>query len=138
MKIFFDTNVYIAEALLGGTAELLIASTSHARWRIFVNDHVLEEIERVMVEQLKCSPRLARLTRDRCRRRAVRVAEIESKHSVPADPADTPILQAAISAGVDYLVTNDKHLLAFNPHESLQIVSMTEYFELLANEGLVG
>lgn len=33
MKVFFDTNVYIAEALLGETAEALLAATESAGWR---------------------------------------------------------------------------------------------------------
>jgi hypothetical protein len=35
MKVFFDTNVYIAEALLGRAAERIIKATSAARWRIY-------------------------------------------------------------------------------------------------------
>jgi hypothetical protein len=40
-----------------------------------------------------------------------------------------------MEAGVDFLVTNDLHLLALNPYEGLRIISMTAYFELLASEG---
>ena len=34
MKVFFDTNVYVAEALLGQVAEQLIEATEQASWRI--------------------------------------------------------------------------------------------------------
>ncbi len=37
MKIFFDTNVYIAEALLGSPAELMVSVTTKASWRIFLS-----------------------------------------------------------------------------------------------------
>ena len=47
------------------------------------------------------------------------------------------ILQAALAAGADYLVTNDRHLLALHPYEGLRIISMTDYFELLRSEGLL-
>ena len=46
MKVFFDTNVYVAEALLGETAELLLQATEQASWRIYVSDYVLEESSR--------------------------------------------------------------------------------------------
>jgi len=58
-------------------------------------------------------------------------------HEVLDDPADSPILRAALDAGVDFLVTNDEHLRALDPYESLRIISMTEYFEILENEGYV-
>ena len=50
MKVFLDTNVYVAEALLGKTAEALVEATQRAGWRIVSNAHVLEEVRRVLVE----------------------------------------------------------------------------------------
>jgi predicted nucleic acid-binding protein len=50
MKVFFDTNAYVAEALLGQGASEMLAATTRVNWRIFVSDHVLEEAECVMVE----------------------------------------------------------------------------------------
>jgi len=137
MKVFFDTNVYVAEALLGQTAEVMLDATVQASWRIFVSDYVLTETERVLSDDLDFSSRLARLTRDRCRRRAVHVADLPSRHEVLEDPADSAILRAALHAGVDFLVTNDVHLLNLDPYEGLRIISMSAHYELLQDEGLV-
>jgi putative PIN family toxin of toxin-antitoxin system len=137
MKIFFDTNVYVAEAILGGSAEQMIAATIAARWRVYSSFHLLDEAERVLVDKLGLSSRLGRLTILRIRRRSTFVNLPASRHAVSSDPADSPILRAALTAGVDFLVTNDKHLLALNPYESLRIISMTDYFELLKSEQLL-
>ena len=137
MKVFFDTNVYIAEALLGQAAERILAATVAASWRIYVSNHVLEEIEHVTRDDLGFSNRLARVMRSRCCRRAIHVDEVISRHEVPDDAADTPILRAALDAGVDYLVTNDTHLLNLDPYEGLRILSMRDYYDVLANEGLI-
>ena len=50
---------------------------------------------------------------------------------MPADPDDSPILQAALAAGADYLVTNDTDLLALSGYEGLRILSMGDYYRLL-------
>jgi len=113
----------------------MLAATEQASWRIDTSETILDEIERVLVDYLGFTERLARLTRGRCARRAAYVAERPSRHEVPDDPADSPILRAALDAGMDYLVTNDEHLLQLNPYESLRIISMTEYFQILQNEG---
>jgi predicted nucleic acid-binding protein len=136
MKIFFDTNVYVAEALLGEVAEEMLAATERASWRINVSTYVLDELERVMTEELGCSSRLAFLSRRRIVRRADMVEPGASRHDVP-DVNDTPILRASLESGVDYLVTNDRHLLDLNPYEGLQIISMTEYYGILVTEGLI-
>ncbi|NOY29331.1 MAG: PIN domain-containing protein [Planctomycetes bacterium] len=101
MKVFFDTNVYVAEALLGGAAERIVAATLEARWRIFSSDYVLDETERVLSEKLDFSRRFGRMTRQRARRRATLIAPRASRHRVPHDPADSPVLGAALDAGVD-------------------------------------
>jgi putative PIN family toxin of toxin-antitoxin system len=137
MKVVFDTNVYVAEALLGEAAEAMLAATEKAQWRIYVSDAILDETEHVLVDYLGFSPRLARLTRQRCMRRAKRVSERPSRHEVADDPKDSPILQAGLEAGADYLVTNDQHLLKLDPYEGLRIISMADYLDLLKTEGHV-
>lgn len=60
-----------------------------------------------------------------------------SRHTVAEDVNDTPILRAALEAGADYLVTNDRHLLDLNPYEGLRIISMTDYHALLVDAGML-
>jgi len=135
MKVFFDTNVYVAEALLGSAATELIEGTVRLRWRILSSLYVLEETERVLVEKLGFSRRLGVLTREHVRRRAQLVPMMASRHQVPSDPADNPILATAVAAGADFLVTNDAHLLALDPYQGLRIISMTDYYQLLVDQG---
>jgi putative PIN family toxin of toxin-antitoxin system len=137
MKVFFDTNVYVAEALLGDAAARMLEATSRASWRIFISPYVLDEIERVMVERLDSSRRFALLTRKRARRRAILVEPAPSRHRVPGDPNDSPILQAALAAGADFLVTNDTVLLSLSPYEGLRIHSMSDYYRLLQDSQLL-
>jgi uncharacterized protein len=137
MKIFFDTNVYVAEALLGETAETMLSATEESSWRIYASGYVLDELERVLTEQLGFSRRLALLSRHRVIQRASMVEPGASHHKVPLDAADTPILRAAVAARADYLVTNDRHLLDLDPYEGIRIVSMAHYHQILMNEGLI-
>ncbi len=73
MKVFFDTNVYVAEALLGDAAARMARGNLSGLLAHLHQPHVLEEIERVMVERLGFSRRFALLTRRRARRRATLV-----------------------------------------------------------------
>jgi predicted nucleic acid-binding protein len=98
MKIFFDTNVYVAEALLGEMAEQLLAATHKAGWRIFCSSYVLEELERVLTETLGFSRRLGSLSRRRVLHKARLVNPGASRHEVIKDINDSPILKAALEA----------------------------------------
>lgn len=136
MKVFFDTNVYIAEALLGRAAERMIAATISARWRIYSSQHILDELQRVMT-RLGFSRRLATLTQRRIQRRSNVITVPSSRHAVERDPQDSPILRAALTCGADYLVTNDRHLLTLDPYEGIEVVSMDQYLRIIEVQGLI-
>jgi putative PIN family toxin of toxin-antitoxin system len=137
VKVFFDTNVYIAEAILGAGAERMLAATWRASWRAYCCGTVLDEVRRVLVESFGFSERLAYLTQARILRRTVLVEPGASRHRVPQDPDDSPILVAALAAGVDYLISNDMHLLAMDPCEGMRIISMDAYYRLLVEAGVL-
>lgn len=130
MKIFFDTNVHIADALLGKAASRLLSATQRAKWRMFTSQYVIDEVGHVLVDDLDFSPRLAALAQGRIVRRCTLV-KLRSSATVPHDPKDSPILQAALSCSADYLVTNDRHLLVMDPFHGLRIISMTTYIQIL-------
>jgi putative PIN family toxin of toxin-antitoxin system len=136
MKIFFDTNVYVAEAMRGSGAARMIKATQAGRWRIYFSDYVLDELEKVLNERIGLSPRLASVAREKISKRSVLVTATSSG-TVPEDAKDTPVLQAAVACGADYLVSNDRHLLALDPFHGVRIVSMDSYFQVLRNEGLL-
>lgn len=136
MKVLFDTNVYVAHALSRGAATRMIERTRVARWRIAVSPHVVDELERVLRDQLAMSRRFARLAQIDAMRHGELIEPPPSRHIVPGDPADTPVLRAAVAAGVDYLVTNDAHLLALDPYEGVKIFSMAGYVDLLRERRL--
>jgi putative PIN family toxin of toxin-antitoxin system len=136
MKVFFDTNVYVAEALLGRAAERMINATIAARWRIFTSQHLIDEVERVMA-RMGFSRRLAELSAARIKRRSKMIVPPLSRHTVQSDPQDSPILRAAIAGGVDILVTNDRHLLVLDPYEGIRIVPMDQYLRTLEDQGML-
>ena len=137
MKVLFDTNVYVSEALVGGLAERIIEKTILARWRIYVSDYILDEAQRVLSEKLGLGARYAMMVRHRIARRVEHVDPAPSRHVVPADAKDSPILNLAVSAGVDFLVTDDRHLLSIQPYEGIRIVSMRDFAQMLRDQGLL-
>lgn len=137
MKVVFDTNVYVAEALLGAAASRMVQATHTSGWRVYISTYLLDELERVLADNLGFSRRLAILSRHRIVRRSEYVELPTSRHVVPDDPNDSPILQTALAAGADYLVSNDHHLLSPDPYQGLRILSMNDYERLLIEQGIL-
>ncbi len=137
MKIFFDTNVYVGRALTGGPGHDAIRAALRGRWRVFITDYLLEEVERVLIDKLGRSARTARLVRKQIADDSRLIRTGTSRHRVPRDAKDDAILAAAVSIGVDYLVTNDKDLLDFDPYEGVRIISLKAFLVVLRNHGML-
>ena len=74
----------------------MLEATEKTSWRIGASVYLLDELERVLTEKLGFPSRLAQLSRQRAARQAVLVNPPLSRHGVPDDPGDSPILQAAL------------------------------------------
>jgi putative PIN family toxin of toxin-antitoxin system len=46
---------------------------------------------------------------------------------VEADPDDNKIVECAVSAGSEFIVTGDKHLLRMGMYDSIQIVTVADF-----------
>lgn len=136
MKILFDSNIYISEALGGAAATRVIAACRRAKWTLFTCDFQLEEIERVLTEELGYSSRFAKLTRRRVQLICNVVNVGSTRHKVDRDPNDTPILEAALIAGVDFIVTFDGDLLTMDPYEGIDIVTAGRLLTYMRQSGL--
>ena len=136
MKVFFDTNVYVADAIGGKAARETLYATWKSRWRIYASDYVLHETAHALTDYFGFSRRLARVVTTRIRSHSTRIREYGSAVVVD-DPKDSPILQGALAAKADYLVSNDRHLLGLDPFESLRIISIHAYRQLLREHGLL-
>jgi putative PIN family toxin of toxin-antitoxin system len=135
VKVLFDTNVHVSDAIHGGSATRAITETLKARWKVFVCQTILTEVERVIRTKFNRSQSFANATVETLRDVSEVAEEPLSRHHVPGDPDDTPILRAAMAAGVDYLVTGDAKLLALSPVEGVRNISLAEYLHVLQSHG---
>jgi uncharacterized protein len=135
VKDLFDTNVHVSDAIHGGSAARAITATLNARWKIFVCPTILTELDRVIRSKFSRSQSFANATIQTLRDISEVVEEPMTRHHVPGDPDDAPILRAAISAGVDYLVTGDAKLLTLSPIEGVRIITLAAYLHVLQSHG---
>ncbi len=49
--------------------------------------------------------------------------------AIQADPEDNRVLEAALAAGAEFVVSGDKHLLKLVEWKGIQVVSPTQFIE---------
>lgn len=96
--------------------------------RLFVSGYILDELVEALVEDLGRSRRFAGLSR----RAVVRLAKLVELPSfvprhVPGDPNDDPIVQTALTARADFLLTEDTEVLKLGKIRSTAVITASEF-----------
>jgi uncharacterized protein len=65
---------------------------------------------------------------------AKHVAPTEAVQAVKDDPDDNAILECAIAAGSQYIVSGDRHLLQMGTFRSIPVLKVAAFLELVAQE----
>jgi len=138
MKVVLDTNVAVSAAVSpkGPPAEIVRAWRAHSfTW--VTSLPLLDELERTLLSQQ--IRRYLALDEDEIAEflAAVRqAAEVTSPTRqidvIRDDPSDNRVLEAAVSAQADYIVSGDRHLLDLKTHEGVEIVTPARLVAILA------
>lgn len=127
MKVVFDTNVLVsALALPDGRADEAIRRIVEGEDSLALSKPVLEELLSVLARKF-----------DHDREALARVAvflfemagfvEPTESLTVLADEPDNRILECALAAGAQLVVTGDRAMLAQGDYEGIRIVSLSTY-----------
>ena len=123
-KVVLDTNVLISALLFGGKPRAIMEAALSHSIELCVSETIVQEFQEVLLRpQFGLSAQfvhnaVAELTS---------LAEwvVPSKHFelVDEDPSDNFILDCAVEAGAQYLVTGDGHLLDLHNCAGVRIVT---------------
>jgi putative PIN family toxin of toxin-antitoxin system len=128
VKVVPDTMVWLSYCTLKESyRHRLIEHARRQRVRFFVSDYILQELVSTLVEDLGRTQRYAMLAR----RAVLRIAKLVElppaiRRHVPGDPHDDPIVQTALTAKADYLVTADRQILNLSKVEDVEIITPTQ------------
>jgi predicted nucleic acid-binding protein len=67
---------------------------------------------------------------------AKHVVPSERVDAVKADPTDNPILECAVAAGSEVVVTGDKHLLSLGWFRGVQILTVSAFLTTHRDRGI--
>ena len=133
MRVVLDTNVLLsALAFPGSKPDQIRLRVRHGEIELFLSDFILAELERILRDKFRFT---TRQTDDRVtaiRRMATLVVPKERIALVAAKDDDNRILECAVAAHADYLVTGDKeHLLPLQSIGTTRIVTPATFLELV-------
>ena len=116
----------------------VVATWRAGRFTLLLSKGRLDEIEEVVAR-----PRITKYVRQAPSwldellsdiRESAECVEPTAVRVVKDDPDDDLVLGTAITGNADYIVTDDKHLLALGSYEGLPIVTLAQFLLILASD----
>ena len=134
LKVFFDTNILVSAWLWEGNESKLIESVEEGIIHGYSSEQLIEELCRTL--------RYPRLDLSQDDVASIRgyylllfkiVRPKQTISIILEDPEDNRVLECALEAEADYVVSGDHHLLSFGEFRGMKIVKAAELLKVLFN-----
>ncbi|MGN6387213.1 MAG: putative toxin-antitoxin system toxin component, PIN family [Verrucomicrobiota bacterium] len=134
MKVVFDTNIVASACFWRGTPFDCLVAWAQGRCDAVVSPEVLAEYHEVLEElRLEYPNRKPVQWADALAGSALLVFPSERATGATTDPDDEMILECALGAEADYIITGDKkHLLPLVEFHGTRIITATDFLGLVA------
>ena len=131
LRVTADTNVHVSALAVGGKPMELLQLANSKQIELAVSDAILDEISRVLARpKFGWSPERITEARETINKLARHVTPVQSLDLVKHDPADNKILECAVEAGSDYIISGDKHLLRLKQHGNAPILKVSDFLHI--------
>jgi len=130
MRVVFDTNVFISAFLVpGGNADRAFRLARERYFSLVTSVPILTETANKLRDKFDQSDGDVQLSLKIISRAATIVRTVR-RIDVISDEPDNRILECAIEAGADLIVTGDRHLLALRKFEGVAIVRLADFLRV--------
>ena len=124
-----DTNVYISALNFGGIADEVLALAKTKVIVLFISPPILKEIGDVLIRKFNWSPQRVQAALTAIEAFTELVHPTEKLDVIQDDEPDNRILECALAAQVDFVVSGDKHLQKLRTFRGVTILSPRELLE---------
>ena len=137
MKVVFDTNVVVSACFWRGSPFACLSAWARGDLAAFVSPQMLSEYFETFEELAARYPdRKPAAWPDALAQSAEMVFPLDHARGATADPDDEMVLECALAAEADFLVSGDKkHLLTLREFEGIKIVSCAELLARIRRAG---
>lgn len=131
MRVVLDSNIYISALISGGLPLLLIQKlTEDAESQIFFSEAIFDETTHVLRDKFKWPEDDIQEAEALITGSGQRVVPSQTADVVRDDPSDNRILECALEAGAEYVITGDRHLLRLGRYGNARVAKVAEFLSL--------
>ena len=133
LRIVLDTNVLISAILFGGKPRQIQEKVIRGEIRLCISEPILEEFKGVLQRpKFDYSPEMIQVLLTELASISDFVNASKTIDVLLEDPEDNRILECAVEAKANYIVTGDSHLLKLIRYQNIEIVNAVAFLEKLS------
>jgi putative PIN family toxin of toxin-antitoxin system len=131
LKAVLDTNIFIsAFAIPGGKAEEAYLNAVRGNFNLCSSVAILTETAQKLRDKFGWDEhKITRLLKTIAK--IATIIKSQPRLHLLADEPDNRILECALAANADLVVTGDKHLLSLKHFQNAEIVRLSDFLEIL-------
>ena len=122
-----DSNIWVSGLNWYGKPHELLNLARDGTIELAISDAILAEFSRILHDKLEWSDDRLNSMRAEVATFTKRVSSTETLDVVKADPDDNRILECAVAAGSDVIVTGDAHLLQLGAYRGIKIMKVADF-----------
>jgi len=134
MIIVCDTNILIsATHFPGRSPDEVINLVREGSIELAISPEILSEFERVLKKKFGASKEEIKETTGSIKEMAVIVKPTEKINLIKQDPTDNKILECALKAKADYIISGDtKHLQPLKEFQGIPVLSPAQFLTVIS------
>jgi putative PIN family toxin of toxin-antitoxin system len=126
-----DTNVIVSALVFGGIPRGVLELAEAGQCQFFHSQPIQTEVSRVLSVKFEWPDVVLRDALPVLWNMGELVVPRITLDAVPDDPDDNRILECAVEAEAEFVVSGDHHLLALQQYRSIPIVTPRQFLELV-------
>ena len=134
-RVTLDSNVYLSGFVFGGKPKRVLEMAIDGEIEVAVSDPIIEEVRRHLLGKFGWSEPRAAEAVESIAEFAKHVTPTETIDTVPTDPDDNRVLECAVSAGSQTIVTGDDDLLRLVGFRGIEIVRVADFLTRFSDRG---
>ena len=132
MKAVLDTNVFISGIFWKGSSNKVILNWREGKFTLVTSLEAVSEMIKVLKDfKIKLSDDMIKEWVDLIVRNSIIVEPKEKILAVKDDPKDDIFIETAVAGNVNYIISQDTHLLKLKEFRGIKIITPEEFNALL-------
>ncbi len=132
IKVVFDTNILLSASMWRGNPYKLVQKAQNKELELYISSDILIELESVLsLPKFGLAKEEIANFIDYFADISNLVYPIEDINAVKNDPSDNAILECAVEAKAQYIVSGDSNLLNLKDFRGIKIIRASELLELV-------